>query len=168
MVKEYFTEAVVLDKEPIGELDLRVSLYTQLMGKISVKAKSARKITSKLSQHLEPLNIVKMRIIEKNGFQVADALKVERLPLQNINILKLISGAVLEGNPDYHLWSLIRSGTNFLKEILKALGFDPEFSLCATCQIKGPDFFIFSEAIYLCRRCFSGKLNPKEYLELSR
>ena len=168
MVKEYFTEAVVLDKESLGELDARVSLYTQIAGKIFAKVKSARKINSKLSPHLEPLNLVKARIVQKNGLQIADVVKFGKLGAENIRILKLISGTVLEGAPDYHLWSLVKSGTILPEQILKVLGFDPEFSLCVKCQGEKPEFFIFNDAVYICRKCFLGKPDKKEYLELNR
>ena len=167
-MKEYFTEAVVLDKEPAGEFDGRVSLYTEILGKIFAKVRSSRKITSKLSPHLEPLNLIQLRIVQKNGFQVADALKFGALSWGNNQALKLINYMVLEGHPDHYLWLLIKNGQSTPRKILKILGFDPEFSLCSICQGEKPEFFIFHEGIYLCRRCFSGKLNPKEYLELSR
>ena len=69
-MREYSTEGVVLDRVSSREADLRVTLYTRDLGKIIAKVKSGRAITSKLAPHLEPLNFVRLRIIEKNGFQV--------------------------------------------------------------------------------------------------
>ena len=66
-MQEHFTEALVLDKEILGELDYRVFLYTQQLGKIAAKVRSGRRITSKLAPHLEPLNFIQARLIEKNS-----------------------------------------------------------------------------------------------------
>ena len=73
---EYFTEALVLDKEDSGDLDARIILYTEDLGKITAKAKSVKRITSKLNGHLEPLNFIQVRLVEKNGFQIVDALTI--------------------------------------------------------------------------------------------
>ena len=43
---EIATEAIVLDKEDLGEYDSRVFLYTKEFGKVGAKATSLRKITS--------------------------------------------------------------------------------------------------------------------------
>ena len=64
---EYLSEAVVLDKETSGDLDIRVSMFTKKFGKLKVRAKSARRIVSKLSPHLEPGNVAQVRIIEKSA-----------------------------------------------------------------------------------------------------
>src|SRR3989344_7741215 len=75
---EYSTEAVVLDKEPIGESDALVFLYTPGYGKVVARAKSARKITSKLAASLEPANIVSARVLSYGTYQIADAVSLER------------------------------------------------------------------------------------------
>ena len=87
---EYFTEAVVLDKEPSGEFDSIAHLYTQELGRVSASVTSARKILSKLNSHLEPLNLVQVRLVEKNRFHVADVLKTGALDRQHLDALKLI------------------------------------------------------------------------------
>ena len=109
-MEEYFTEALVLDKEPIGESDSLISLYTKELGKITARAISIRKITSKLSSHLEPLNFVDARLVHKNRFQVVDALKTGRLNSKAIGTLHLIKDLSGEGEPDRDLWNLLKKG----------------------------------------------------------
>ena len=64
---ELVTEAIVLDKEDVGEQDSRVFLYTKDFGKIGAKATSLRKITSKLAAHLEPLNYATVRLVSRGN-----------------------------------------------------------------------------------------------------
>lgn len=106
---EYFTEALVLDKQDLGELDARVFLFTEKLGKVRAKITSARKITSKLSSHLEPLNWIKVRLVErKNDFQVADALRIGKFPDTEIAGLELIKELGAENQPEPHLWLLLK------------------------------------------------------------
>ena len=78
-MQEYLSEAVVLDRLANGDLNGRVVFLTKRFGKLVGKARSIRKITSKLSGHLQPGNLVQVRMIEKNGLQIVDALKKSRL-----------------------------------------------------------------------------------------
>lgn len=165
-MKEYATEAIVLNKEPQGELDSRVFLFTEALGKISAKVKSGRRITSKLSPHLEPLNIIQLRLIEKNGFQVADAVAVAKLPVTSLNILRLLNGALMDGHQDYELWAMLRRGLLTARKAVGLLGFDSEYALCTNCAEKGPGYFSVSESAYYCRGCVEGRGASQEYVLL--
>ena len=76
-MQEYVTEAVVLDAVPSAELDVRVSLFTKKFGKLVARAKSVKKITSKLAGHLEPGNVVKIRLFGEKGVQQVGGAKGE-------------------------------------------------------------------------------------------
>ena len=91
-MQEYVTDAIVLKKDPLGDLDGRYTLFTTRFGKIIAKAKSSRKITSKLASHLEPGIVTKVRFIETKGTQLIDALKSGRvaLPLGELQLLNQI------------------------------------------------------------------------------
>src|SRR3990170_8049430 len=117
-MQEYLSDAVVLSREPSGELDLRISLFTKKFGKLVGKVKSARKITSKLSGHLEPGNLIKVRVIEKNGFQIADALKSARTDTKEAD-LEVLGTLLHDEEPDSGLWALITSGNFNWKETLR-------------------------------------------------
>lgn len=150
-MQEYVSEAVVLSKEPRGELDVRVSLFLRRFGKMTMRAKSARKITSKLSAHLEPGNVVRVRLIEKNGFQVADALKSSRLPLAPTD-LHFLDRLLAEDVPDHELWELLTRGAFHWGNVLRMMGWDPAAASCRSCGRKAEVFDMRSHD-FLCAAC---------------
>jgi DNA repair protein RecO (recombination protein O) len=159
---EYFTEALVLDTEDAGELDKSIYLYTKELGKVVAKAKSIRKITSKLAGHLQPLNFVKIRLVEKNGFQITDALTIGRIKIsqQALAILQFIKEMTFELQPDKNFWSIIKKTFQY-RPLLKALGFAPDFARCNVCGSQLVVYFSKTEQVFLCRRC-AFKIDKKE------
>ena len=162
MAREYFSEALVLDQEDVGELDRRIYLYTEELGKVVAKVKSARKIISKLSGHLQPLNFVNVRLVEKGGFQITDALTIKKLP-KNKDIFKLLQflkEMTFEIQPDKKLWFIIKKNLwaatapkISYKPFLEALGFDPKFAQCQVCRNKTVNYCSKTEQVFLCRGC---------------
>ena len=73
-MQECVTEALVLLKEPFSEYDARITLYTRLNGKLWAKAKSVRKITSKLNAHLEPGMVTLIRLTTRKDDHVGKDL----------------------------------------------------------------------------------------------
>jgi len=160
---EYFTSALVLDTEDSAEFDKSIYLYTKELGKVVAKAKSIRKITSKLAGHLQPLNFVRIRLVEKNGFQITDALDLERIKpsQQALAVLQFIKEMTFELQPDKNFWSIIKKTFQDLKNnkeisyrpLIKVLGFAPDFSRCNVCDSKFVAYFSKTEQVFLCRRC---------------
>jgi len=160
---EYLTNALVLDIEDASESDKVVYLFTKDLGKVKVKAKSARKITSKLSGHLQPLNFVKVRLVEKNGFQITDALVLDRVKASSVAlaVLDFIKEMTYELQPDKNLWTLIKKTFQNLKNnkkisyrpLIEALGFSPEFAGCDVCGSKKVVYFSKTEQVFLCEKC---------------
>ncbi len=165
MTNEYFTEAIVLDKEPAGEADLQVFLYTKDFGRITAKAVSARKIVSKLAGHLEPFNIIQARLVQKNRFQVVDALATGALPKhpETHRVLKLVKELTGEGQHDPELWELLRGGSISGLSVLGALGFDSQYAVCENCGNEKPSHFIFQRLEYYCASCFSQSGAPPAF-----
>lgn len=151
-MQEYVTEAIVLDREPSGELDFRVSFLTKKRGKIIAKAKSARKIVSKLSGHLMPGYVADIRLIEKNGLQVVDALK-KGMSAMFVSDLYLLNKILAGGEPEEELWDKVNSGGFSWLNTLKILGWDPEFALCSVCAMNKPDAFSITGQEFFCRKC---------------
>lgn len=162
---EYFTKALVLDQENSGEFDKLIFLYTEDLGKVIAKAKSIRKITSKLASQLEPLNFVRARLVEKNGFQVVDALAFNKVKVSQpaLELVRFIKEMTFELQPDRKLWLLIRRTFQNLKNnkkfsyesLLRVLGFAPDFARCNVCGGKFVTYFSKSEQVFLCRACAS-------------
>lgn len=157
-IREWVSEAIVLDKKPLKESDQTVTLYTERFGLVTAKVASGRKITSKLSPHLEPLNAAEVRLVARNGggYQITDALKITRVALP-LPVLKLVAAVVLPGEPDPVLWGALREGAATVPLILKHLGFDPRSAACASCGSPAPEYFLFRDASYACGRCFKGQ-----------
>ncbi len=157
-MKEFLTEALVLNVEDSAEFDKFVVLYTKELGKVSARARGARKITSKLAGHLQPLDFTRVRLIEKNGFQIADALafkKMERTP-ESLAMVKFVKEMTFELQPDHNLWNILKKNKKISnKDLLSVLGFDPAYAECGVCAVKKPEFFSKTEQIFLCKRCAS-------------
>ena len=150
---EYLTEAIVLDREPVGERDSRVTFFTKRHGKLIARARSARAALSKLSAHLEPGLRVRVRLVEKRGLIVADALKHSRpaLPTEALAYLKEI---LPEAQPEPGLWKLLIDGKFDWINTLRILGWDPGRASCAACGGAYAGFHIKTQA-FSCLPCAS-------------
>lgn len=156
---EHSTKAFVLDSENINEIDKLVYLYTEDLGKVVAKAKSVRKITSKLAAYLEPLNFIRVRLVGKNNFQIIDALNFDKMIAspQNLVISQFIKETTFELQQDKKLWRFIRQSAekNFsYRPLLKILGFDPDFASCRICNGKQVIYFSKNDHIFFCQQCF--------------
>ncbi|HEY5220769.1 MAG TPA: recombination protein O N-terminal domain-containing protein [Candidatus Paceibacterota bacterium] len=149
-MQEYVTDAIVLKKDTLGDLDGRYTLFTKRFGKIVAKAKSSRKITSKLASHLEPGTAVKVRFIETKGTQLIDALKAGRVRLSLVE-LNFLSQLVPDAEPEPGLWELLVHGAFAWAPALAILGWDPEGAECVTCGEKHPRYFYITHQEFYCR-----------------
>lgn len=159
-MQEYVSDAVVLDAYPSGDLDARFSLFTKKFGKLVARAKSVKKITSKLAGHLQAGNVIKVRLVEKKGLQIADALKQSSIPLHPAT-LWFLDRVLHEAEPDRGLWELLAGGAFEWREALKILGWDPAQAECAGCTAvanptagKPAAFHIRTQEFY-CALCAS-------------
>lgn len=172
---EMVTEAIVLDKEALGESDSRVFLYAKDLGKVVARVTSARKITSKLSPHLEPFNYITARLASRlegvggQFYQLTDALKadMESAPLgQSLSALLFLKFALPVGVPDKEVWDfliqIIQGRPADSEAVLKLLGFDPVFASCEICQKIQPEYFYAKSNFFVCRPCVSASKENKE------
>ena len=139
--------------EPNGDLDVRYSLFTERFGKLRPKAKSAKKITSKLAPHLQPGNVVGARLVEKNGLQIVDALKKRRISIPSPD-LHALNQLLAEAEPDAMLWTLLSQGEFSWASALALLGWDPQGARCRACG-KLPRAFHISTQEFFCEPCAS-------------
>ncbi|MBI5221112.1 MAG: recombination protein O N-terminal domain-containing protein [Candidatus Liptonbacteria bacterium] len=155
-MREYVTDAVVLAREPAGERDSLVTLWTEHFGKLAAKAKSARKITSKLSAHLEPGTILSVRLVERrtNGLIIADALRRGRARANTSDLAKL-ERILAEHEPNDNLWLLLATADFSWPEALRILGWDPMLATCDACGQPKPTCFHLARQIYSCTNCQS-------------
>lgn len=162
-MNECATNALVLDITQTGEYDGRVTLFTETMGKIVARAKSVFKLGGKLAGHLQPLTIARVRLVEKKGVQIVDAITVKRLVTaitpateakRFLAVARLIDELTQSHHPDGDLWALIVSGRLAQRELLTVLGFDPEHAKCNRCEKTNPNHFLIRDAVYVCTPCF--------------
>ncbi len=163
IMKEYFTSAIVLDEENSGEVDKLIYLYTKELGRVTAKAKSIRKITSKLAGHLQPFNFVNVRLVEKNGFQIVDALLVAKIKKSKdlLARLQFIKEITFDIQPDKRFWHAIKKTVQDFeknkkisyKNLLEVLGFATDFARCNNCDIRTVSHFHKKEQLFFCRRC---------------
>ena len=159
---DYVTEAFVLKKETWNEFDARVMLYTPMFGKMWAKVKSSKKILSRLNGHLEPLNKVMVRVVEKNGYHIVDALRFGRVSPLILNALPLLDALTHEDVPDARMWGIIRSipydrdllyPSLLARKMLEVGGFAPLCAECAICKAKPPHYFMMHTTLFLCDSC---------------
>ena len=131
-MQEYITRAVVLDIEPIKELDDRFSLYTEKYGKLKPRTTSTHKITSKLIGHLQPGYITNVRLVERRGLRLVDALKQGKSGTSPVK-LYLLDQLLHEAEPDEEIWNLLTNGDFSWVQMLGVLGWDPTHATCAKC-----------------------------------
>ena len=74
--KSFRSQGIVLESKPLGEADLMVTLLTSDEGKLRAVARGARKTTSKLVGHLEPLNRVDISVARGKEFQYVSQAQV--------------------------------------------------------------------------------------------
>jgi len=153
-MREYISEALVLVKDPAGEADCRVSVFAKDFGKLVGRAKSARKITSKLGPHLEPGNFVQVRFIEKNNLQITDVLKKSRFEISPTD-LYFLDRVLAEGEVEPKIWEMINGGRFDWRAALAVLGWDPEEASCENCPEKKADYFHIKSHAFFCAACAS-------------
>lgn len=61
-MRNFKTEGIVIRRRNVGEADRLLTVFTKHHGKITVKAKGVRKITSRRSSHIELLNLVSLSL----------------------------------------------------------------------------------------------------------
>jgi recombinational DNA repair protein (RecF pathway) len=149
-MQEYVTDAIVLRKDPLGDLDGRYTLFTKRFGKIVAKSKSSRKITSKLASHLEPGTVAKVRFIETKGTQLIDALGSAHVAL-SLGDLHFLSQLLPDAEPEPALWELLANGDFTWAKTLGILGWDPEDAMCVVCGAKQPSYFYITRQEFYCR-----------------
>ena len=152
-MQEYLTNAVVLDIEPVKELNDRFSLYTEKYGKLKPSAVSTHKITSKLIGHLQPGYLTTVRLVERRGLRVVDALKQKSTGVQPPK-LYLLDQILPEAEPDSEIWHLLVEGDFAWADMLRTLGWDPAHAVCVRCQRK-PSVFHTRTQDFFCENCAS-------------
>ena len=156
--RTYRTEALSLRKMPLGEADILLTLYTRDAGKLRAVAKGARKTTSKLVGHFEPLTLNRLALSKGRNLdivtqaQVIDNFSTLKRSLtgltQGLYIAELLDGFGSEANPNPELYQLSLEALRaverdpesemplrfFELHLLRVSGFMPELYHCVECR----------------------------------
>lgn len=175
-MQEYVTEALVLSVKAKRENDRLVSLYTKDLGKIDARVVSGAKIISKFSNHLNVLNRVFVRLVEKNRFTVADVILQDRFVnvRRNKNVLSralraafIINELMPNNVPDACFWDFflrsMESGNINTASFLRFSGYNVSYASCGFCGGKNLSAFSVKEHIFLCKSC-SFKISENKVL----
>ncbi len=163
-MREFVTLAISLGKRISGERDSLVFLFTEENGIIPAQAISGYRITSKLMPHLETLCLATVRIVGNAGYRIADALEVARprsstpayAGVELLSAAYIIRKLLPHFSPEPELWRLLRDNlehptSNFLPEVLRLSGYDPQFAECAACG-NSATYFAVEDATFYCER----------------
>ncbi len=175
-MEEITTDAIVLHTRPHGEHNKIAELFTQELGKIEARVVSGLKTNSKLSPHLDPLNMVTLRLVKRNNFVVADALTKSRFNKTRNDLdalgsafatLYLLRFLLPSFFPEPELWNQLIFGlrrANLNPTIfLKALGYSPLLASCSFCRHSTVHFFYIPEQLFICERCVA-KISEEHFL----
>ena len=83
--RTYHCEALTLKQDPFGEADLLVTLFSRERGKLRAVAKGARRSSSKLVGHLEPITHVRLSLSRgRNLDYVTQAQVIDSFPMSRM------------------------------------------------------------------------------------
>ena len=155
--KSFRREGIVLEAKPLGEANLMVTLLTSEEGKLRAVARGARKTSSKLVGHLEPLTRVEMSLNRGSEFHYVGQAQVLEGFLQlktglggvarGLYLAELASWYAVEEAPGASIYNLLLNGLRVLPDcgnaevvlrcfemqLLKVSGFMPELYNCVGC-----------------------------------
>ena len=180
--RSYRTEALVLKSVPVGEAGLIVTLYSRDVGKFRAIVRGARKPTSRMVGHLEPLNQVDLALASARPGGIDTITQAQMLEgfasikadlealSKGIYLAELIDGFGAEGSPNRALYSLLVDTLRFLStspevelvlryfelHLLERSGFMPELYRCVECREElSPGEHLFAPGLggTLCTRC---------------
>ena len=178
--RSYHCEGLTLKKSTLGEADLLVTIFTREQGKVRAVAKGARRSTSKLVGHLEPLTQSRFSMSRGksldyiNQVQITESFAEIKGDLEALTkalyVAELVDGFGAEANPNPALFSLAVETLHAIQQqpesewplrffeihLLAVSGLMPELYQCVECrQTLTPGEHRFSPSVggTLCSVC---------------
>jgi len=152
-------ELIILKRFPVNENDLLISAYGKTLGRISIKAKGSKKITSKFTGRLEPLSQITSEIyFSGKSYTLTNAEILNKAPMSpNLKcfeatqeICTILNQTLANEEENRECWQLLSEiieslgNSNKEQEILiyffirylKISGHLPALNTCYTCHEK--------------------------------
>ena len=178
--RTYRCEAIILGYTPLGEADLLVTMFTRDQGKVRAVGKGARRSTSKLVGHLEPLTVVKLSMAHGRSMDIISQaevvqgfsdLKKDLMAItKGLYLAELVNGFGAEASANPELFRLMLDTLRAVEadpasdmplrffefHLLQVSGLMPELYHCVECrQELEPNAHRFSPNVggTLCLNC---------------
>ena len=178
--RTYRCEAIILSYSPFGEADLLVTMFTRDQGKVRAVGKGARRSTSRLVGHLEPLTVVRMSMAHGRSIDIISqaevvesfaSLKEDLTAItKGLYLAELVDGFGAEASANPELFQLMIDTLRAVQadpasdlplrafefHLLQVSGLRPELYHCVECrQELEPDAHRFSPNVggTLCLEC---------------
>ena len=187
-------EGIVLVRIPFREHDEIISFITREIGRVDVLARGVKKITSKLSPHLEPFSHVSFDTVEGKEMtvltssQILDSFSGVRSHYTKSLQAEFASHAVYKltrpGNIEQGVFDTFFSWLRvvdtiehisdcrfldwFMFQIMSTIGFEPAYRACVYCG--GSENLLswsFSQGGVVCARCASNDLSGGSLFRIS-
>lgn len=169
-MKEFVTQALVLGVRPRGGNDRVADLLTLGLGRVETRMVGGRAIVSKFSPHVDPLNLLTVRLVRKNRYTLADAIGEERFPAlrkrppafsEALDTLFVLGLLVPKEEPDprlfHEVYHALGKGRLTIRDVLPLLGYDPREARCRRCRRPAVSYFVPHEGAFLCAECSKGE-----------
>lgn len=178
--RSYRAEGLVLKHQPLGEADLLVTCYTREEGKLRAVARGARRPTSHLVGHLEPLTRVSLSLARRRSLDLVTQAQVVQsfasvkgnlsAVAKGLYVAELVGGFGVEASANpalFHLALETLDGIgaqpdsdlplrSFELRLLAVSGLLPELYQCVECRqplAPGDHRFSPNGGGTLCTRC---------------
>ena len=111
------TQGIIIKRRDISEADRIITAYTEDLGKIQIKAKGVRKITSRRSSHIELLNFSELNLYKGNALTLTEVQMIDTFEAIKNDLTKtgfayhlceLIDGLCPEGQEQKQIFSLFK------------------------------------------------------------
>lgn len=146
-VRSVKTEGIVIKRKNLGEADKLLTIFTRESGKLQIKAKGVRRITSRRSPHIELLNYASLTLYKSERMPIlTEAQVVHEFSSLKKNLTRvwaayhlceLIDGLCPENEPHADIFHLFKDTlyrvsyekqlkpivSDFEKELLRILGY---------------------------------------------
>lgn len=126
MAITYKTQGIILRSRESRAADRLYIIYTADYGKIAATARSAKKATSKLAGHLEPLTLSNLHVAQSTrldkiaGSQIVQSYKNIKQDLNKLNnsfyFLELVDKITPEGLSDKRIFNLLAETLDYLEK----------------------------------------------------
>ncbi len=187
-------EGIVLTRTPLREYDEVISFITRDFGRVDVLAKSVKKITSKLSPHVEPFSRVSFDSVQGKEMMILTNVSAVNFfqhvrthyvkSLQAEFAAHALHRLTRPGNLEYGVFDLFSEWLQmfdsvtdvsdcrfldwFMLQLMGVIGFEPTYSVCIRC---GKDdnlcFWSFSGGGVVCTNCSTNNFEGDSLLRIS-